>query len=315
MFYNTIRKFDHNLYSFNYQTMKLSEEPINWKEIFELKNIILNLVGVALMTLALKGFMIPNKFLDGGVIGASILIHEISHIPFSLLVLVLNIPFLFIGNSVLGKTFTIQCLITYLLIAGSMTFIEIQPVTSDKLLIALFGGCLIGMGMGFVIRSGAAADGIEILALFTTKKIGLSVSEVIFGINSLLFLGAAYFFGISTALYSIVTYFSAIKSLDYIAHGIEQYTSLHIISSKSEAIKSLIVEQFGKGITIIKGERGYLPNTFHLKTDCDIIITVVTRLELLRIKEEVSKLDPQAFMYIQYIKEARGGILRNKPKY
>ncbi|OOG78474.1 YitT family protein [Flavobacterium sp. A45] len=295
--------------------MKFNQEPIDWKEIFELKNIILNLVGVALITLALKGFMIPNKFLDGGVIGASILIHEITHISFGILVLVLNIPFLFIGKAVLGKTFAIQSLITFIMIAASMTFIEIQPVTSDRLLIALFGGCLIGMGMGFVIRSGAAADGIEILALFTTRKIGLNVSEVIFGINTALFLCAAWSFGISTALYSIVTYFSAIKCLDYIAHGIEQYTSLHIISSKSEAIKSLIVQQFGKGITVIKGERGFLPHAFHEKTDCDIIITVVTRLELLRIKEEVSQLDPHAFMYIQYIKEARGGILRNRAKH
>ena len=295
--------------------MKFNQEPIDWKEIFELKNIILNLVGVALITLALKGFMIPNKFLDGGVIGASILIHETTHISFAILVLVLNIPFLFIGKALLGKTFAIQSLITFILISASMTFIDIQPVTSDRLLIALFGGCLIGMGMGFVIRSGAAADGIEILALFTTRKIGLNVSEVIFGINSTLFLCAAWSFGISTALYSIVTYFSAIKSLDYIAYGVEQYTSLNIISSKSEDIKSLIVQQFGKGITVIKGERGYLPNTFNEKIDCDIIITVVTRLELLRIKEEVSQLDPLAFMYTQYIKEARGGILRNKAKH
>lgn len=193
-----------------------------------------------------------------------------------------------------------------------MTFIHIDAVTSDRLLIALFGGCLIGIGMGFCIRSGSTADGIEILALLTTRKIGLNVSEVIFGLNTLLFLGAAWSFGIGTALYSIVTYFSAIKSLDYIAHGIEQYTSLNIISSKSDEIKSLIVNKFGKGITIIKGERGYLPNAFDVKTDCDIIVTIVTRLELLRIKDEISRLDPNAFMYIQYIKEARGGILRHK---
>lgn len=287
-------------------------QSIDWKEIFHLKNIILNLVGVAFITLALKGFMLPNKFLDGGVIGVSILVHEITKIPFGILVLVLNVPFLFIGKKILGNTFALQSLITFLLIAGSMTFIHIDAVTSDRLLIALFGGCLIGIGMGFCIRSGSTADGIEILALLTTRKIGLNVSEVIFGLNTLLFLGAAWSFGIGTALYSIVTYFSAIKSLDYIAHGIEQYTSLNIISSKSDEIKSLIVNKFGKGITIIKGERGYLPNAFDVKTDCDIIVTIVTRLELLRIKDEISRLDPNAFMYIQYIKEARGGILRHK---
>ncbi|UFH47095.1 YitT family protein [Flavobacterium galactosidilyticum] len=288
---------------------------INWKEILHPKNIILNLVGVAFITLALKGFMIPNKFLDGGVIGASILLHEIFHVPFGILVLVLNLPFLYIGKKILGNTFVVQSLFTFTLIAGSMTFIHIDAVTSDRLLIALFGGCLAGVGMGLCIRSGSVADGIEILALLTTRKIGLNVSEVIFAINSVIFLSAAVFFGISTALYSIVTYFSAVKSLDYVTNGIEHYTSLHIISGKSEEIKFLIANQFRKGITVIKGERGFLPDSFDQKQDCDIIVTVVTRLELLRIKEKIVEIDPEAFMYIQYIKDASGGILRNKSKH
>ena len=295
--------------------MITEQNSINWKKIFCFKNIALNLVGVVLITLALKGFMIPNKFLDGGIIGISILIHEITKWPFGILVLVLNIPFLFIGNRMLGKTFAFQSLLTFVLIAVSMTFLDVDPVTSDPLLIALFGGCLIGVGMGLCIRSGSTADGVEILALVTIKKIGLNIAEVIFAMNTLVFLAAAWSFGISTALYSIVTYFSAVKSLDYISNGFEQFTSLHIISSKSELIKSLIVQKFGKGITVIKGERGYLPNNFETKLDCDIIVTVVTRLELLRIKEEIKKLDPDAFMFIQYIKEASGGILRNMNKH
>ncbi len=295
--------------------MITEQNSIDWEKIFCFKNIILNLVGVALITLALKGFMIPNKFLDGGIIGISILVHEITKLPFGVLVLVFNIPFLFIGNRMLGKTFALQSLFTFVLIAISMTFLDVDAVTSDPLLIALFGGCLIGVGMGLCIRSGSTADGVEILALLTTQKIGLNVSEVIFAMNTLLFLAAAWSFGIATALYSIVTYFSAVKSLDYISHGLEQYTSLHIISSKSDLIKSLIVQKFGKGITVIKGERGYLPNNFDVKLDCDIIVTVVTRLELLRIKEEIRKLDPKAFMFIQYIKEASGGILRNRNKH
>ena len=295
--------------------MITEQNSINWKKIFCFKNIALNLVGVVLITLALKGFMIPNKFLEGGIIGISILVHEITKWPFGVLVLVLNIPFLFIGKRMLGKTFAFQSLLTFVLIAVSMTFLDVDPVTSDPLLIALFGGCLIGVGMGLCIRSGSTADGVEILALVTIKKIGLNIAEVIFAMNTLLFLAAAWSFGISTALYSIVTYFSAVKSLDYISNGFEQFTSLHIISSKSELIKSLIVQKFGKGITVIKGERGYLPNNFETKLDCDIIVTVVTRLELLRIKEEIKKLDPDAFMFIQYIKEASGGILRNMNKH
>lgn len=295
--------------------MSNKHNTINWKEIYHPKYLALNLCGVAIITLALKGFMIPNKFLDGGITGISILIHEITHWPFGIIILILNIPFLFLGKKILGNTFAVQSTITLILLSLSMSFIHIEAVTSDKLLIALFGGCLIGIGMGLCVRGGTAADGAEILAVLTTRKIGLNVSEVIFAMNALLFLAAAYSFGISTALYSIVTYFAAIKWLDYIADGLEQYTSLNIISSKSEEVKEIIVKKFGKGITVIKGERGYLPQSFDVKQDCDIIVTIVTRLELLRIKEAISELDPAAFMYIQYIKEASGGILRLKKKH
>lgn len=295
--------------------MKPNSDLIDWKEIIHPKNILLNLIGVAFIVVALKGFMIPNKFLDGGVIGVSILIHEITHWPFGILVLLLNISFLFLGQRLLGLTFAIQSLITFVLIAVGMTIIEFDAVTSDRLLIALFGGCLIGVGMGLCIRSGSVADGMEIVALLTTRKIGLNVSEVIFAMNSLLFLAAAWTFGIATALYSIVTYFSAVKALDYISHGVEQYTALHIISAKSEEMKELVVQKLGKGITVIKGERGYLPESFDVKSSCDIIVTIVTRLELLRIKDEIKLIDPQAFTYIQFIKEASGGILRLKHKH
>lgn len=295
--------------------MKPNSDLIDWKEIIHPKNILLNLIGVAFIVVALKGFMIPNKFLDGGVIGVSILIHEITHWPFGILVLLLNIPFLFLGQRLLGLTFAIQSLITFVLIAVGMTIIEFDAVTSDRLLIALFGGCLIGVGMGLCIRSGSVADGMEIVALLTTRKIGLNVSEVIFAMNSLLFLAAAWTFGIATALYSIITYFSAVKALDYISHGVEQYTALHIISAKSEEMKELVVQKLGKGITVIKGERGYLPESFDVKSSCDIIVTIVTRLELLRIKDEIKLIDPQAFTYIQFIKEASGGILRLKHKH
>lgn len=295
--------------------MSPEHNSINWREILRPRNLILNLLGVTFITLALKGFMLPNKFLDGGVIGLSMLLNEVTHIPFAALVLIFNMLFLFLGKQLLGKTFAVHSFITFSLISLFTYLVHIKVVTSDPILIALFGGCLIGIGMGLCVRSGSIADGVEILALLITRKIGLNISEVIFGINTVLFLIAAWVFGITTALYSIVTYFAAIKSLEYIADGLEQYTALNIISSKSEEIKSLIVTKFGKGITVIKGERGYLPESFNIKTDCDIIVTVVTRLELLRIKNEVSELDPKAFMFIQYIKEASGGILRYRKKH
>jgi len=295
--------------------MTKPHSKIIWKDIFNLKHILLNSAGVALVIFALKGFMLPNKFLDGGVTGVSILLHEVTHIPFGYLIVMLNIPFLFLGYRLLGPTFTIQTIITLILLALGVTFVKFPLITSDPLLIALFGGCLIGIGMGLGIRGGSCADGAEVLAVLTIRKVGFNISEVIFAMNTVLFLAAIYSFGISTALYSIVTYFAAVKSLDYVAEGIQHYTSLNIISSKSEEIKSLIVKDFGKGITVIKGEKGYLPDSFDVRADCDIIVTVVTRLELLKIKETIRELDPDAFMYIQYIKEASGGILSFRRKH
>ena len=292
--------------------MNFNNEKINWKEIFKPKRILFNVFGVALVTFALKGFMIPNKFLDGGVTGISILVHEITHISFGLLTVVFNIPFLFLAKRLFGNTFTMQSVISITMLAISMTIFHIDAITSDRLLIALFGGALIGMGMGFCMRGGSTIDGAEVVAAITIRKIGLDISEVIFAMNSTLFLIAAYSLGITTTLYSIITYFAATKALDYVTNGFESYTSLHIISYKSEEVKELIVKGYGKGITVLKGERGYLPENFETRVDCDVVITVVTRLELLRIKDAILQLDPMAFMYIQYVKEANGGILSKK---
>ncbi|QQS30792.1 MAG: YitT family protein [Sphingobacteriales bacterium] len=289
--------------------MQIKKDKINWNEIFKVKHILFNVLGVGLVTFALKGFMIPNQFLDGGVTGISILVHEITHLSFAMLIIIFNIPFLFLANRIFDITFTVQSCISIVMLAVCMSVIHIDAVTTDRLLIALFGGGLIGLGIGFCMRGGSTVDGAEVLAALTIRKIGLDTSEVIFAMNSTLFLLAAYSFGITTALYSIVTYFAAIKALDYVTDGFEHYTSLHIISSKSDEIKELIVKGFGKGITVLKGEKGYLPDSFEVRTECDVVVTIVTRLELLRIKEAVIKLDPLAFIYIQQVKEANGGIL------
>lgn len=293
-------------------------EVINWSDIFNVKNLALTIVGVLCADIALQGFMVPNHFLDGGVTGVSILIHEIFHTPLSILIIVFNIPFVFFGYKRIGKTFTIQTLLAVLLLAVALhfNFFEMiagaKYVTDNRLLVALFGGVLIGIGMGLCIRGGGVIDGIEILAVFTTKKIGLTTTEVILYANSILFLIAGIEFGIETAMYSIITYYAAMRALDYVVDGIEEYNALHIISGKSEELKALIVKKYKKGITIQKGERGYLPKSFDVKEDCDIIITVVTRLELLAIQQAVSELDPKAFMYVHTIREAKGGVLSRR---
>ncbi|AHM60531.1 hypothetical protein D770_11370 [Flammeovirgaceae bacterium 311] len=283
-------------------------DKINWKVIFSLSSLLYLVTGVSFALVALKGFLIPNHFLDGGVTGISILLEHIFHIPFSILLIVFNIPFLIIGFKRIGKTFSVQAFIAIMLLSVLINFIDIPAVTNDKVLIAVFGGFFIGVGVGLVIRSGGVIDGLEIIALYTTKKSGFSTGEIIMAINSLVILSAAYEFGIETAMYSILVYFTAMKTSDYVVDGFEEFTALNIISKDHELVKSMIVNDFGKAITVYKGERGYLPASFGTKHDNDIIMTIVTRLELHRIKQAIANLDPNAFFYVQSIKEVRGGI-------
>jgi len=291
---------------------KHQSETINWKTILNSKNLLQIMAGSGLAVFAMKGFMIPNRFMDGGVTGISILLHEISHINISIFILVFNLPFVYLGYKKIGRTFAIQTVFAVTLLAIGLLLIDIQPVTTDRLLIAIFGGVLIGIGVGLVIRCGGVLDGAEVIAVFTKRRTGFSNSEIIMLFNTCIFAGAAFHFGLETAMYSLITYFAATRATDYVVDGIEQYTSINIISSKHYLVKKLLVNELGKGITVYKGERGYLPGSFDIKTDCEIIVTIVTRLEINKIQDAVLEIDPKAFIYIQSINEATGGILKAK---
>lgn len=286
-------------------------DKIHWKAIFSLQSILYTIGGIVCAVIALKGFMVPNHFLDGGVTGISILLNEIFHIPISFLLIVLNIPFLYVGYKKIGKTFAVQTLIAVILLAALMHFVDIpEAFTKDRILIAIFGGFLIGLGIGLVIKGGAVIDGLEVIADYTNKKSGFTTSEVILLVNSFIMMGAAFEFGIETAMYSILTYFTAMKTSDYVVDGFEEYTALTTISREHEAVKSLIVNEFGKAISVYKGERGYLPGSYEIHQDCDIVMTIVTRLEVHRLKQAISEVDPTAFFYVQSIKEVKGGIVK-----
>ena len=295
--------------------MAAHSDELQWNLVFHPRNLILSIVGALLCAFALNQFMVPNHFLDGGVTGVSILLHEKFHLELWMLIPVLNVPFVYLGYLKIGKTFTVQSILIILFLVIGLILIPTEKMTQDKLLVAVFGGFLIGLGMGLCIRAGGVVDGLEIIAVYTTKKIGLTSTEVILYVNSLLFLTAAIEFDIETAMYSIITYYTAIKSIEYVVDGIEEYIALNVISEKSDEVKWLIVNKFEKGITVHKGERGYLPGTFDIKQDCDIIVTILTRLELLSIQQAISDLDPKAFMYVHSIKEAKGGVLKQKVKH
>lgn len=281
---------------------------LNWKAIFSIHSLIYTLLGVICAVVALKGFMMPNHFLDGGVTGVSIILHEATHYNISIFLVLLNLPFVYIGYKKMGITFAIQSIIAIVLLAALMNVIEIEAVTNDKLLISIFGGFLIGLGFGLVIRGGGVIDGFEIIAHYTQKKSSFSSGEIILFGNTLIFLSAALYFGIEPAMYSILTYFTAVKTADYVVDGFEEYTALTIISKEHEKVKSIIVNDFGKAISVYKGERGYLPGKYEEHEDCDFIMTIVTRLEIHYLQEAISKTDANAFFFIQRIKEVKGGI-------
>ena len=259
---------------------KRRSDDINWANVWNLKNMGQIVLGTAMAVFAMKGFMIPNQFMDGGVTGISILLHEITHINISIFILAFNLPFIYLGYKKIGKTFAVQTSISVILLAVGLIFIDIKPVTTDRLLIAIFGGILIGTGVALVIRSGGVIDGAEVIAVFTKRRTGFSNSEIIMLFNTFIFAGAAFHFGLETAMYSLITYFAATRATDYVVDGIEQYTAINIISAKYDNVKDLLVNELGKGITVYKGERGYLPGSFQVKADCEIIVAIVNRLEI-----------------------------------
>lgn len=288
------------------------DQKIHWESIFSIRSLGFMLSGVFIAVVGLQGFMLPNNFLDGGVTGISILVNDFANIHISLLLIIFNLPFVYLGFRKISRTFGIRALIATSLLSAGMFFIKIPVLTNDKVLIAIFGGFLVGLGIGLVIRGGGVIDGLEVIANYTEKRVAFNASEIILVLNALILLGAAYRFGIEAAMYSFLVYFTAMKTTDYVVDGFEEFTALNIISTDPEYIKSLIVNDFGKAITIYKGERGYLPGNFHQHSDCDIIVTVVTRLEIFRIREAITAHDPSAFMFVNSIKEVKGGVVRRK---
>ncbi|GMQ25546.1 YitT family protein [Algoriphagus sp. oki45] len=290
------------------------KDSIDWKSIFDPTSLVYIIVGVAFAAVALEAFMLPNKFLDGGVTGIAILVNLGFGVDLNLLLVLLNIPFLALGWKKVGKTFAVQSAISVFLLTLILHFVEFPTVTQDKVLIAVFGGFLMGTGIGLIIRGGGLIDGFEVITEYFQKNSALSASEITVFLNSLIMLSAAFVFGIEPAMYSILTYFTAIKTTDYVVEGFEEYTALTIISKEDDKVKELIVKEFGKAISVYKGERGYLPETFHIHHPCDIIMTVVTRLEVHRIKLAIQAIDPKAFFYVQTIKEVKGGVIKKVGK-
>jgi len=277
-----------------------------------IKDVVMLLLGVLSAGFGLKGFIIPNGFIDGGVVGISLLTSRQTGISISILILFISIPFILLGLRQIGKAFIIKSILSIALLALAIVIIPYPVVTNDKLLVAFFGGFFLGAGIGFSIRGGGVIDGTEVLAVSLSRKGSLTVGDFILIFNIAIFSVAAYLLSVEIALYSILTYLSASKTVDFILEGIEEFTGVTIISPHSEEIAQMIQKKLRRGLTIYEGKRGYGKRGINYDTT-DIIFTVITRLEIRRLTIEVEKIDPNSFIVMQSIRDTRGGMVKKRP--
>ena len=276
-----------------------------------LKDFVLITLGIFSAAFGFKGFLLTNHFIDGGATGIALLISALTSIPLYVLLIIVNIPFIFLGYRIMGKVFAIKTAFAISGLALVVATVSFPDVTKDNLLVALFGGFFLGSGIGLAVRGGAVIDGTEVLAIFISQKFGISMGDVIIMINVIIFSIAAYFLSVEIAMYSMVTYLAASKTLDFIVEGIEEYTGVTIISPQNDAIGKMIRETIGWGVTIYQGKGGFGNNGETSKSD--IVYTVITRLEMNRLNEEIEKIDPHAFIVISSIRDTRGGMIKKRP--
>jgi len=268
-------------------------------------------IGIISAAFGLKAFLIPNLFLDGGVTGISMIVSKLTDIPLATLLILINLPFIGIAYSAIGKMFAVKSLLAISLLALVVHFVDFPLITSDKLLIAVFGGFFLGLGIGMAMRGGAVLDGTEVLAVYISRQLHITIGGVILIFNIIIFSVAAYIFSMEIAMYAILTYLAASKTVDFVVDGIEEYVGVTIISEKSDEIRLAIIDKLGRGCTLYEGKRGYGKKQEDLiKTD--IVYTLVTRLELSKLQKEIDKIDETAFTVMHSIKDVKGGMIKKR---
>jgi uncharacterized membrane-anchored protein YitT (DUF2179 family) len=276
-----------------------------------LKDVLLILIGVFSAAFGFKGFLLTNHFIDGGATGISLLVSAVTDIPLYYLIPAINLPFIMMGYKIMGKQFAIKTAFGIAALAIVLATVSFPNVTNDNLLVAVFGGFFLGAGIGFAVRGGAVIDGTEVLAIFLSKKIGSTLGDIIMVINVFIFGAAAYYLGVEKALYSMITYISATKTLDFLIEGIEEYIGVTIISPRSEDIRNMLINQLGRGVTVYNGQSGF--GKSGEREQIDILYSVMTRLELNKLNTEIEKIDADAFVVMHSIKDTKGGMLKIRP--
>lgn len=268
--------------------------------------------GVIMASIGLKGFLLPNNFLDGGAMGMSLLLKILTNLDLSLLIILVNLPFIILGAKQISLSFSIKSSLAILLLAVLVHFISIPSITDDKLLIAIFGGFFLGAGIGLSIRGGAVIDGTEVLAISVSRTSSLSVGDFIALFNIALFSFAILLTNMETAMYSMLTYLSASKTVDFIINGVEEYLGVLIISTKNEEIKKQITIELGRGVTVFKSDKGF-GSRGAIDKESNVLFCVVTRLEVTNLLLEIEKIDPNAFVVQHPVKDTKGGMIKKRP--
>lgn len=259
------------------------------------------------MGVALEKFLVPYEIIDGGIAGISIMLSTLTPVPLSIYLFVLNLPFLVLGYKQLGKTFAISTL--YGIIVMSLTTAALHHTGAfpeDKLLAVLFGGIILGAGVGLVIRYGGSLDGIEIVSILVSKKLRTAVGQVIMVFNLIIFIISGFVFEWTSAMYSILTYYIAIKVIDIVVEGLDESKSVTIISKEYDEISQAIIDRLGRGTTLIQARGGYSGD------ETEVIYCVVSRLELAKLKGIVQSIDENAFIAIEHVSDVMGGNFSKK---
>lgn len=269
------------------------------------------IIGVFSAGFGLKGFLLPNNFIDGGATGISLLLENVTNLDLSILLIIINLPFIYLASKTIGNKFAFKSIIAISLLAIVVHFVEYPTITEDKLLIAVFGGFFLGLGIGMSMRGGSVIDGTEVLAIFLGRKLSLTIGDVLLLINIVIFSVGAYVLSIETALYAILTYLSAAKTVDFVVDGVEEYVGVTIISNKHEELRVMLTQKLRRACTIYAGKGGY--GKSGESYDKDIIYTVITRLELAKFQTEIDKIDKTAFVIMGVVKDLKGGMIKKKP--
>ncbi|BFJ01532.1 MULTISPECIES: YitT family protein [Priestia] len=289
----------------NHEIKKVVHRSLSAKMI--VKRMLFILVGALLMAVGLEFFLVPNEVIDGGIVGISIILSHLTDVQIGFYIFVLNLPFFFIGYKQIGKTFALSTLLGVIILSiATSIFHDLPVLTDDPLLATVFGGIVLGVGVGIVIRYGGSLDGTEILAILFNKRTPFSVGETIMFFNLFILGSAGFVFGWDRTMYSLMAYFIAFKTIDIVIQGLDESKSAWIISEQYEQIGEAILARLGRGVTYLNGEGAYTGD------DKKVIFCVITRLEEAKLKAIIDEIDPSAFFAVAAIAEVRGGRFKKR---